>query len=210
MNHIRQGSAHLLQLINDILDLSKIEAGQLELRRENFHIKDALPEVLSTIRPLAMAKNIEVQQKVETNAVYADRVRFKQILYNLLSNAVKFTPKGGLIRHRLPGATRRLRLRIGNRYRNRHPRRRSGDSLRRISASRRRQCCHAEGTGLGLAITKRLVEQQGGAISLESELGKGSRFTFTLPVGSEERGDVVPRGALEAPQPWPEAVAESP
>ena len=88
----------MLQLINDILDLSKIEAGQLEIRCEDFQVKDALPEVLSTIRPLAMAKNIQVQQKLETDLpVYADRVRFKQILYNLLSNAVKFTPKDGQI-----------------------------------------------------------------------------------------------------------------
>ena len=64
VNHIKQGSAHLLQLINDILDLSKIEAGQLEIRCEDFQVQDALPEVLSTIRPLAMAKNIEVQQKL--------------------------------------------------------------------------------------------------------------------------------------------------
>ena len=98
VNHIKQGSAHLLQLINDILDLSKIEAGQLELRCEGFQIKDALPEVLSTIRPLAMAKNIQIEQKMENDQpVYADRVRFKQILYNLLSNAVKFTPKAGRI-----------------------------------------------------------------------------------------------------------------
>ena len=98
VGHIKQGSAHLLQLINDILDLSKIEAGQLELRFEDFQVKDTLPEVLSTIRPLAMAKNIQVQHNLKTDrAVYADRVRFKQILYNLLSNAVKFTPKGGRI-----------------------------------------------------------------------------------------------------------------
>src|SRR5216684_1349834 len=98
VGHVRDGAHHLLQLINDILDLSKIEAGQLELRRENFQIAEALPEVLSTIRPLAMAKNINVEQKGTTGlSVYADRVRFKQILYNLLSNAVKFTPKGGQI-----------------------------------------------------------------------------------------------------------------
>ena len=98
VNHIKQGSAHLLQLINDILDLSKIEAGQLELRCEDFQVSAALPEVLSTIRPLAMAKNIQVEHQLKTERpVYADRVRFKQILYNLLSNAVKFTPKGGRI-----------------------------------------------------------------------------------------------------------------
>src|ERR1035437_7719022 len=98
VNHIKQGSAHLLQLINDILDLSMIEAGQLELRSESFQINEALPEVLSTIRPLAMAKHIKVQHTLEADLpLYADRVRFKQILYNLLSNAVKFTPKDGRI-----------------------------------------------------------------------------------------------------------------
>ncbi len=132
VNHIKQGSAHLLQLINDILDLSKIEAGQLELRCEDFQVKDALPEVLSTIRPLAMAKNIQVQHKLEADlSVYADRVRFKQILYNLLSNAVKFTPKEGRIdidcvENGNPG------LHIGNRYWDRHPSRGSGGDFRGI------------------------------------------------------------------------------
>src|SRR6202166_4391559 len=98
VDHIKQGSTHLLQLINDILDLSKIEAGQLEFHCEAFQIGEALPEVLSTIRPLAMAKHITVQEKIESElGVFADRVRFKQILYNLLSNAVKFTPKDGRI-----------------------------------------------------------------------------------------------------------------
>src|SRR5579871_6634598 len=93
VGHIKQGADHLLQLINDILDLSKIEAGQLEFRYEDFQVENALSEVLSTIRPLAMAKGLRVQHKVNTEfAVYADRVRCKQILYNLLSNAVKFTP----------------------------------------------------------------------------------------------------------------------
>src|ERR1700752_1895308 len=80
VNHIKQGSAHLLQLINDILDLSKIEAGQLELRCEDFQVKDALPEVLSIILPLAMAKNIQVHHHFKADLpVHADRVRFKQV-----------------------------------------------------------------------------------------------------------------------------------
>ncbi len=78
VDHIKQGSAHLLQLINDILDLSKIEAGQLDLHCEDFKVADALPEVLSTIRPLAMAKNIKVQQTLQSEAsLYADRIRFR-------------------------------------------------------------------------------------------------------------------------------------
>jgi signal transduction histidine kinase/CheY-like chemotaxis protein len=185
VNHIRQGSSHLLQLINDILDLSKIEAGQLELHCEDFQIAETLPEVLSTIRPLAMAKNIKVEQELEINAaVFADRVRFKQILYNLLSNAVKFTPKDGRITLRcyLAGVSVCVSVMdtgIGIRPEDqamvfeefRQVEGKAGDSQ--------------EGTGLGLAITRRLVEQQGGKILLQSELGKGSTFSFTLPQGKK-------------------------
>src|ERR1700690_4174804 len=184
VNHIKQGSAHLLQLINDILDLSKIEAGQLELRCEDFQVKDALPEVLSTIRPLAMAKGIQVQQGLETDLpVYADRVRLKQILYNLLSNAVKFTPKDGQVNIDCVGKGNFVYISvtdngIGIRAEDQQV---VFEEFRQVEGSQKDA---SQGTGLGLAITKRLVEQQGGTISLESELGKGSRFTFTLPAGS--------------------------
>jgi CheY-like chemotaxis protein/two-component sensor histidine kinase len=191
VNHIKEGSAHLLQLINDILDLSKIEAGQLELRCEVFQIKDALPEVLSAIRPLAMAKNIQVNQNTETDAhVYADRVRFKQILYNLLSNAVKFTPKAGQITIDCREDGNSVCISVAD----------TGVGIRAedhaVIFEEFRQVegpagTTQEGTGLGLSITKRLVEQQGGRISLESEVGKGSRFTFTLP--GRSRGSNNPR-----------------
>jgi PAS domain S-box-containing protein len=184
VNHIKEGSAHLLQLINDILDLSKIEAGQLELRCEEFQVRDALPEVLSTIRPLAMAKNIEVESTVKIDQpVYADRIRFKQILYNLLSNAVKFTPKAGRINIDCRQDGNEVRISVVD----------SGIGIRAedqaVIFEEFRQVeggtdAAKEGTGLGLAITKRLVEQQGGKISLHSELGKGSRFSFTLPLAS--------------------------
>jgi signal transduction histidine kinase/CheY-like chemotaxis protein len=183
LEDVMSSAESLLSLLNDILDLSKIEAGQLELRCEHFHVKDALPEVLSTIRPLAMAKNIQVQHKLEAGrAVYADRVRFKQILYNLLSNAVKFTPKGGRIDIDSVESENEVCIAITD----------TGigikaedqvvvfEEFRQVEGSRD---AAQEGTGLGLAITKRLVEQQGGKISLESKPGKGSRFTFTLPIG---------------------------
>ena len=192
VNHIKQGSAHLLQLINDILDLSKIEAGQLELRCEDFQVKDALPEVLSTIRPLAMAKNIQVHHKLEAGrAVYADRVRFKQILYNLLSNAVKFTPKGGRIDIDCVEKGNEVCISvtdtgIGIRAEDQAV---VFEEFRQVEGNTNTA---NEGTGLGLAITKRLVEQQGGKISLESEPGKGSRFTFTLPIGSRTSSNILP------------------
>jgi len=184
VSHIKQGSAHLLQLINDILDLSKIEAGQLEFRCEDFQVKDALPEVLSTIRPLAMAKSIQIEQKLGTDhQVHADRVRFKQVLYNLLSNAVKFTPKAGRIDIdcREDGNFVAISVTdtgIGIRAEDQAV---IFEEFRQVEGPAE---AAQEGTGLGLAISKRLVERQGGRISLESEFGKGSRFTFTLPVGS--------------------------
>jgi signal transduction histidine kinase/CheY-like chemotaxis protein len=183
VNHIKQGSSHLLQLINDILDLSKIEAGQLELRCENFQVQDALPEVLSTIRPLTMVKNIQLDQSFEdATSVYADRVRFKQILYNLLSNAVKFTPKGGCIGIHCSRHEDSVSIAVSDTGIGIRPEDQAlvFEEFRQVEGNG-----VAGGTGLGLAITKRLVEQQGGKIFLESRVGEGSRFTFSLPAGAE-------------------------
>ena len=191
VNHIKQGSAHLLQLINDILDLSKIEAGQLELRNEEFLVKDALPEVLSTIHPLAIAKNIQVERKLESKSLLkTDRVRFKQILYNLLSNAVKFTPKGGRITVESVDYWDFVRVSVTDTGIGIRPEDQEVifDEFRQVEGN---PGGTQEGTGLGLAITKRLVEQQGGQISVESEFGKGSRFTFTL-LAAEPTSEVQP------------------
>jgi signal transduction histidine kinase/DNA-binding response OmpR family regulator len=184
IGHVRDGAHHLLQLINDILDLSKIEAGQLDFRGEDFQIAQALPEVLSTIRPLAMAKNIQVEQKATSGlSVHADRVRFKQILYNLLSNAVKFTPKGGRIEIDYHEAGNFVSISVKDTGIGIRPEDQAAvfEEFRQLEAGA--EPSH-EGTGLGLAITKRLVERQGGIIALESAVGKGSQFTFTLPAGS--------------------------
>ena len=199
VNHIKQGSAHLLQLINDILDLSKIEAGQLELHCEYFHVKDALPEVLSTIRPLAMAKNIQVEHMLEIDRpAYADRVRFKQILYNLLSNAVKFTPQDGRISIACAEDKDFVSISvtdtgIGIRAEDQAV---VFEEFRQVEAGKE---SIQEGTGLGLAITKRLVEQQGGKISLVSELGRGSRFSFTLPAGTKAKTSATDAVSATAP-----------
>src|SRR6266404_2444406 len=183
VNHIKQGSSHLLQLINDILDLSKIEAGQLELHCENFQVQDALPEVLSTIRPLTMVKNIQLEQSFgDATSVYADRVRFKQILYNLLSNAVKFTPKGGCIGIHCSRNEDSVSIAVSDTGIGIRPEDQAlvFEEFRQVEGNG-----VAGGTGLGLAITRRLVEQQGGKICLESRVGEGSRFTFSLPAGAE-------------------------
>jgi signal transduction histidine kinase/CheY-like chemotaxis protein len=208
VNHIKQGSAHLLQLINDILDLSKIEAGQLELHCEYFYVKDALPEVLSTIRPLAMAKNIQVEHRLEIDRpAYADRVRFKQILYNLLSNAVKFTPKDGRISIACAEDEDFVCISvtdtgIGIRAEDQAV---VFEEFRQVEGGKDST---QEGTGLGLAITKRLVEQQGGKISLASEPGNGSRFTFTLPAGAKTKTNTSATNAVAATAPQRAATGE--
>lgn len=183
LDHIDTGGKHLLQLVNDVLDLSKIEAGQVELNNENFEVEAAIPEVLSNIRYLAMIKKIRVEVESAPNmVVFADRVRFKQILYNLMSNAVKFTPEDGLIHLEISQEKDFARVSVTD----------TGIGIReedlQIIFDEFRQVGETtrgvrEGTGLGLAITKRLVELQGGKIVVRSEIGKGSQFVFTIPLG---------------------------
>jgi PAS domain S-box-containing protein len=190
---VRQSAHHLLALINDILDLSKIESGLLELNRETFSTSAAMPEVLSIIRPLAMAKKIQIEDSGESYSVSADRIRFKQILYNLLSNALKFTPEGGKVAITCSSSANLVCISVTD----------TGVGIRRedqqIIFEEFRQLGETtrgvkEGTGLGLAITKRLVEQQGGTIEVASEVGSGSCFSFTLPVGQDIREVRPPMG----------------
>ncbi len=191
VGHVRDGAHHLLQLINDILDLSKIEAGQLDMHPEDFQLKDALPEVLSTVRPLAMAKNITVEQNLDLDAsVHADRVRFKQILYNLLSNAVKFTSVAGQVTIDCYQDGDSVCIAVSDTGIGIRPEDQAivFEEFRQVEGSAGEA---QEGTGLGLAITKRLVEQQGGKIWLQSEFGKGSRFSFTLPCAAREAPEAV-------------------
>jgi len=182
VEHIHGDSLHLLELINDVLDLSKIEAGRLELRREAFDIGMAIEEVLHSIRRQAEVKGLTVETRVAAeSAVYADKVRFKQILLNLLSNAVKFTPEGGTV-----GVDAVLR---GDFFEVSVTDTGVGipsaehesvfDKFYQVGNTTKGV---REGTGLGLAITQHLVTEHGGRIWVESEVGKGSRFTFTIPL----------------------------
>ena len=196
VNHIRNGAAHLLQLINDILDLSKIESGQLDIHREKFSVREAMPEVLSTVQPLAMAKNLKIEHRQDKEyCVLADRVRFKQILYNLLSNAVKFTPKDGRIDITCAETDDSISISVTDTGIGIRPE----DQGMVFEEFRQVEGNSHEGTGLGLAITSRLLERQGGHISLQSEVGKGSCFTFTLPK-AERQAPVIagPKWPVEA------------
>jgi PAS domain S-box-containing protein len=187
LTHIQRDASHLLELINDILDLSKIEAGRLELRLEEFPMAVAAAEVLTGIRPLAAIKGIRLESDLDTHLVLqADRLRFKEILYNLLSNAIKFTPSGGRVWIESSIADGSVCILVGDTGIGIAPEDQQEifESFRQVSATTKGV---REGTGLGLAITKRLVEHHGGRIWVESDPGEGSRFFFTLRLGQPER-----------------------
>jgi PAS domain S-box-containing protein len=180
-NHIIRDSRHLLDLINDILDLSKIEAGGLELRREVFDGGSAIEEVLSSVRPLAQAKLIRIDTNIEpVSPLDADRLRFKQILYNLLSNAIKFTPVGGNVEldARFHDSETEISVRDSGIGIPEEAHESVFNKFHQVSSTTRGV---REGTGLGLTITRALVEHHGGRIRLQSALGEGSCFTFTIP-----------------------------
>jgi len=185
VRHIKEGSRHLLALIDDILDLSKIEAGRLDLKFESFSICAAADDVLSTLRPLAAAKEIDLTTELGPDLVlHADRVRVKQILYNLLSNAIKFTPAPGRVRlvAGLNEAVIHISVidtGIGIPFEEQEA---IFETFHRCLTATQEVC---EGTGLGLSITRLLVEQHGGRIWVQSEPGKGSQFHLTLPNNRE-------------------------
>jgi PAS domain S-box-containing protein len=186
LTHIQRDAGHLLELINDVLDLSKIEAGRLELRLETFPMAVAVAEVLTSIRPLAATKMISLDSDLDTQLMLqADRLRFKEILFNLLSNAIKFTPARGRVWIESSVVEGSVCIVVGDTgigiaAEDQQP---IFESFRQASATTKGV---REGTGLGLAITKRLVEHHGGRIWVESEPGKGSRFFFTLRLSEPE------------------------
>jgi PAS domain S-box-containing protein len=186
INHIHTGGKHLLSLISDILDLSKIEAGRMELAIENVSVQGAFSEVLSVMQPLADKKSHALSAKAEAElAVRADATRFKQVLMNLMGNAIKFTPDGGRIE--LLGVLDSGRVRIE--VKDNGPgipdeeKTRIFEAFYRLRDSGKK----TEGTGLGLAITQRLVELHGGDLSLNSQMGHGSCFYFSLPAAAPVR-----------------------
>jgi PAS domain S-box-containing protein len=182
VGHIYNDSQHLLDIINDLLDLSKIEAGHLELRHEAFDIASVMEDALASVRPRATAKSVEIRADISVSVtVVADRLRFKQILHNLLSNAVKFTPEGGEVRVEAAPRDRFAEISVTDTGIG-IPKDQHQAVFDRFYQVRAATTSGPEGTGLGLAITKGLVEHHGGRIWLKSEPGKGTCFTFTIPL----------------------------
>lgn len=198
VGHIRDGAKHLLDLINDVLDLSKIEAGETRLDLMDHDVGPIIDEVVTGINLLVRNKALCMTVQCEPNLTLpTDRKRLKQILYNLLSNAVKFTPESGFIGLTISSEGHGVRFEVSD----------SGigisDDDQKIIFDEFRQAAAPpgelnEGTGLGLAITRKLVEKLGGRIGVQSAPGQGSCFFFWLP----SRSSVQPRsiGASAATQ----------
>jgi len=182
MGMIIESSDHLLALINDVLDLSKIEAGQMMMTIEPFKIRGILEKVVRTARPLATQKGLELELEtvMDECSVCADSRRVEQVLLNLLSNAIKFTERGS-IRIACANEDGFVRISVTD----------TGIGIKEEDLKKLFQpftqvesglSRKYEGTGLGLSISKRLVTMMGGTIAVESESGKGSTFSFTIPV----------------------------
>ena len=186
VGHIHRDSEHLLELINDVLDLSKIEAGQLVLKREVYPLTRSVGEALDAIRPGAAAKGIAIEEWGERDAmVDADPLRVKEMLYNLLSNAVKFTPEGGKVWIEMKEEAGFVRVTVGDTGVGIPTEEQENifDKFYQVGNTTRGV---REGTGLGLSITKELVQMHGGWMEVDSRPGEGSRFTFTLPTAVAE------------------------
>jgi signal transduction histidine kinase len=188
LDDILSSGNHLLELINDVLDLSKVEAGQVELNVRRFSLREALERGVVMVREQAVKNGVQVSLELtpDLDLVNGDERRLRQIVFNLLSNAVKFTPSGGSVvvgSGRLdgqavvsvtdtgPGIAREDQERIFEEFQQTEVGVHEG-----------------EGTGLGLALSKRLVELHGGRIWVESDVGRGSRFVFTLPLEARDNG----------------------
>jgi signal transduction histidine kinase len=184
LEDILNSGKHLLQLLNDVLDLAKVEAGKMELSAEKFSLRETIEEVCAVTKPIAQKKGISVEVHIapELGDITLDQRKFKQVLYNLMSNALRFTGDGGKVKlFAEPSDPHRFKLMVKD----------TGIGIKTEDVGRlfkefeqlesdvtRRQ----EGTGLGLALTRRIVELLGGKIGVESEIGNGSSFTIELPL----------------------------
>jgi signal transduction histidine kinase/ActR/RegA family two-component response regulator len=182
LRDIHASGRHLLELLNEILDLSKVEAGQMELEFTSVHVPVVLEYVASMLRERAAAHSIELRVEVgdRVDEIEVDELRFKQVVLNLVSNAVKFTPDGGSVVIRARKVDSELHVSVSDTGIGVPPadRERIFESFQQGGRGASRE----EGTGLGLTLSRRIVELLGGRMWLESEVGHGSTFGFSVPV----------------------------
>ena len=181
LDDILSSGNHLLSLINDVLDLSKVEAGQVELELAPFSLQEALERGVAMVRERATRGGVQVTLSANTDVdiVAGDQRRIRQVIFNLLSNAVKFTPSGGSVDVWATRVNGEVSVSVADTGRGI-----AAKDLRRVFEEFQQTEAgieQGEGTGLGLALSKRLVELHGGRIWVDSELGTGSTFVFTLP-----------------------------
>jgi signal transduction histidine kinase len=202
LQDILASGRHLLSLINDILDLSKVEAGRLELELGTFDLRAAVDNALTLIRERATRHGITLAQTLDARVgeLVADERKVKQILLNLLSNAVKFTLAGGRVAVTTALADGLVEISVSDTGIGIAPEDQAAifEEFRQVGrADARKQ----EGTGLGLTLTKKFVELHGGRIWVQSQVGQGSTFTFTLPVRPEGTSASDPGGGAAPPSP---------
>src|SRR5262245_28504685 len=185
LRDILESGRHLLSLINDILDLSKIEAGRMELEPADFDLPSAIDNALILIRERATRRGITLGRTIDDRLgmLRGDEREVKQVLLNLLSNALKFTPEGGRINvsaHLQDGAAE---IAVADTGVGIAPEDQEAifEEFRQVGTADKK----VEGTGLGLALSRKFIELHGGKIWVESELGRGSTFSFTLPLRRE-------------------------
>jgi len=182
VDDILSSGRHLLSLINDILDLAKIEAGRMDLEITKFDLPSALENALILVRERVTRRGIKLEPVIDEKLgeFVGDERKIKQILLNLLSNAVKFTPEGGRIQVKATHGEESAIISVADTGSGiaRNDQEAIFEAFRQVGSDYTRK---REGTGLGLSLTKRFVEMHGGKIWVESEIGKGATFTFTLP-----------------------------
>ncbi|HOX37872.1 MAG TPA: ATP-binding protein [Candidatus Brocadiia bacterium] len=196
---IHSSAGHLLRMISDILDLSKIEAGKMELNIEDISVLDSVEGVLNTLKGISNKKGIQLVMDVtpEIELIEADPVKFKQMLYNLLSNACKFAPEGGTVRIEAAIVESDLQVSVIDNGPG-IPSDQQEVIFEEFHQVKGPQAHRREGTGLGLALTRKLVQLHGGRIWVESRLGAGSKFHFRIPLKSAEKAVVKkPKDEIE-------------
>jgi signal transduction histidine kinase len=182
LKDIHASGQHLLSLINDILDLSKIEAGRMELELTDFHLPTALDNALTLVRERAGRRGIALHMITNERLEYvrADERKVRQVVLNLLSNAIKFTPEGGRIEVRAKQVDGSVEISVSDTGVGIAPEDQEAifEEFRQVGTADKK----VEGTGLGLALSRKFVELHGGRIWVESQVGVGSTFAFTIPM----------------------------